>query len=353
MKVAILLCLLCTVYVYAGPVNLTPENFDSVVDGTKNVFVKFFAPWCGHCKSMVGAYDETAEAFARESDVVIADVDADAHKDLAGRFGVTGFPTLKFFKKGSTEPEDYNGGREAADIVEYINQQAGSRARIAKAASAVTVLGPENFDSVVLDSTKDVFVEFYAPWCGHCKRLTPIWEKLAGVFKGDSNVVIASLDADAHKDLGSKYGVTGFPTLIYYPKSDKTGERYSGARELTDLVSHINGKAGTNRQDSGRLHATVGRDSNLDELAQKFVANTADRSSIVSEAETRAAAVASENPHASWYPKFMNVIIKKGDDWIAKEQERVKGILDGGNLSVEKVDEFSVRTNILSAFQSQ
>jgi protein disulfide-isomerase-like protein len=302
---------------------------------------------------MVGAYDETAEAFAKDSDVVIADVDADAHKDLASRFGVTGFPTLKFFKKGSTEPEDYNGGREAADIVEWINKQAGTRGRIAKAVSAVTVLGPDNFDSVVLDSTKDAFVEFYAPWCGHCKRLTPIWDKLSGVFKGDSNVVIASLDADAHKDLGSKYGVTGFPTLIYFSKSDKAGDRYSGARELADLVSHVNSKAGTSRQENGRLLPTVGRDSTLDELAQKFVANPADRSSIVTEAESRATAVASENPHASWYSKFMNVIVKKGEDWVAKEQERVKGMLDGGALSVEKVDEFTIRTNILSAFQSQ
>jgi len=302
---------------------------------------------------MVGAYDETAEAFAKESDVVIADVDADAHKDLAGRFGVTGFPTLKYFKKGSIEPEDYNGGREAADIVEFLNKQAGTRARIAKPASAVTVLSPDNFDSFVLDPTKDAFVEFYAPWCGHCKRLTPIWEKLAGAFKGDSNVVVASVDADAHKDLGTKFGVTGFPTLIYFSKTDKSGERYSGARELPDLVSHINSKAGTQRQDNGRLFATVGRDSTLDELAQKFVASTGDRAAITAEAETRAKAVASENPHASWYSKFMGVIVKKGDDWVAKEQERVKGMLDGGNLSVEKVDEFSIRTNILSAFQSQ
>jgi len=51
---------------------------------------------------MVGAYEEVAEAFSKESDVVIADLDADAHKDLASRYGVQGFPTLKFFKKGST-----------------------------------------------------------------------------------------------------------------------------------------------------------------------------------------------------------------------------------------------------------
>jgi len=340
---------LCAVYAIAGPVTLTPENFDSVVDGSKNVFIKFYAPWCGHCKSMVPAYEETAEAFARESDVVIADVDADAHKDLAGRFGVSGFPTLKFFKKGSTEPVDYNGGREAADIIEYINKEAGAKGRISKTPSAVTVLTASNFDSIVLDSTKDVFVEFYAPWCGHCKRLTPIWEKLAGVFKNEKDLVIANLDSDANKDFATKYGVSGYPTLIYFSKTDKVGDRYSGGRELPDLVAHVNSKAGTNRLDNGRLAANIGRDSALDELAQKFKANPSERASILSQAESLAAS--SSNSHAEWYPKFMGVIIKKGDDWVAKEQERVKGILDGGNLSGEKIDEFTIRTNVLSAFQ--
>jgi protein disulfide-isomerase A6 len=299
---------------------------------------------------MVPAYEETAEAFAKESSVVIADVDADAHKDLATRFGVSGFPTLKFFKKGSTDPVDYNGGREASDIIDYINKEAGTRTRLAKPASAVTVLSPDSFDAVVLDSSKDVFVEFYAPWCGHCKRLTPIWEKLSGVFKNEKDIVIANLDADAHKDLATKYGVSGFPTLIYFSKTDKSGDRYSGGRELPDLVSHINSKAGTQRLESGRLAETVGRDSALDELAHKFMtSNPTERSGLVKQAEDLAAQ--SSNKLADWYSKFMNVIIKKGDDWIAKEHERVKGLLDGGNLSGEKVDEFTVRTNVLNAFQ--
>jgi len=345
-----LIVVFCVAFAQGGVLVLTPENFDSVVDGSKHVFVKFFAPWCGHCKSMIPAYEETAEAFSKENDVVIAEVDADAHKDLGSRFGVSGFPTLKFFKKGSTTPDDYNGGREAADIIDYINGQAGTRGRIVKPASAVTVLTPDNFDAIVLDTTKDVFVEFYAPWCGHCKRLTPVWEKLAGAYKTEPGVVVASVDADAHKDLGAKHGVSGFPTLIYFSKSDKTGERYNGARELPDLISHINEKAGTQRLESGYLAETVGREETLDELAKKFVAASAvERAAILASTET--AASASSNPHANWYAKFMSVILKKGDDWIAKEQERVKGILDGGNLSGEKIDEFTVRTNVLNAFQ--
>jgi len=349
MKVAFLLFVLCVVNILAGPVVLTPDNFDSIVDGTKNVFVKFYAPWCGHCQAMEGAYGEVANAFTKESDVVIADLDANEHKDLAGRFGVSGFPTLKFFKKGSTEPVDYNGGREAADIVEFINKESSSKARIAKATSAVVVLTPDNFDSVVLDATKEVFVEFYAPWCGHCKRLTPIWEKLSAVFKNDKDVVIASLDADAHKDLGSRYGVTGFPTLIHFSKADKSGDRYNGGRELPDLVSHVNTKAGTQRLDNGQLSSTVGRDSALDELAHKFWTNPSDREAIFKETEAAIDKTASAN--YQWYSKFMSVIIKKGDAWVETEKARVKGLIDGGNLAADKVDEFIVRTNVLSAFQ--
>jgi len=298
---------------------------------------------------MIPAYEETAEAFAKESEVVIADLDADAHKDLAGKYGVSGFPTLKFFKKGSTTAEDYNGGREANDIIEFINSHAGTRARVHKPASVVTVLTPETFDSVVLDESKDVLVEFYAPWCGHCKRLVPIWEKLALVYRTEPGVVIANLDADRYKDIASKYEVTGFPTLIYYSKTNKKGERYNGGRELADLIAHINKEAGTRRLESGRYDGTVGRVSDLDELAKKFISNVDAREKIATQAEKDAENL--DDPNADWYGKFMRVIIKKGDDWIAKEKARLDGLLEGGAVSGEKIDEFTIRKNVLQAFE--
>lgn len=63
--------------------------------------------------------------------------------------------------------------------MDFLNQKAGTNARIKEAPTAVTVLTDDNFDSIVKDSTKNVLVEFYAPWCGHCKSLAPIYEKLA------------------------------------------------------------------------------------------------------------------------------------------------------------------------------
>lgn len=59
---------------------------------------------CGHCKNLAPAYEEVGKAFENVDNVLIAKVDADSERDLGGRFGVKGFPTLKFFPKGSTDP---------------------------------------------------------------------------------------------------------------------------------------------------------------------------------------------------------------------------------------------------------
>ena len=76
--------------------------------------------------------------------------------------------------------------------------------KVKKTPTFVTVLDEVNFDSIVHDSDKDVLVEFYAPWCGHCKTLAPIYEKVAQSFASDSNCVVANLNADSASALAGK-----------------------------------------------------------------------------------------------------------------------------------------------------
>jgi len=294
-------------------VDLTPENFDDIVDGSKAVFVEFFAPWCGHCKSLAPAYEQVGDTFAKNKNVVVAKVDADKYRDLGARFGVSGFPTLKWFPAGSKTPEDYEGGRDAQDIIEFINRRAGTTGRIAKPASDIVILDSTNFDSIVLDSKKHVLVEFYAPWCGHCKKLAPTWEKLANVFKNDENVVIANIDADKHGDVGGKYGVSGFPTIKFFPKDNKAGVAYEGARELSDFVKFINEKAGTRRTDSGKLDDAAGRVSQLDEIVSKFLSNT-NKAEQIKKAEGIVKSLSGDDAkNAETYLNYMKAIVKKGN----------------------------------------
>jgi len=333
-------------------VDLTPENFDSVVDGSKGAFVEFFAPWCGHCKSLAPAYEVVGDAFSKfKNQVVIAKVDADKHKDLGGRFGVSGFPTLKWFPKGATTPEDYDGGRDTQEIIDFINRKAGTSARVAKAPSDVSILDGTNFDSVVLDEKKHVLVEFYAPWCGHCKKLAPTWEKLASIYKNEENVVIANIDAEKNSAVGGRFGVSGFPTIKFFPQDNKAGVAYEGGRELADFVKYINEKTGAKRTVSGKLEESAGRISHLDEIVSNFL-SSASKDEAIKKAEGVIKTLKGEAvKHGETYLSYMRAIIKKGKDVIETEVARLEKMIEGGNLTPNKVDEFTVRKNILSQFK--
>jgi protein disulfide-isomerase A6 len=330
--------------------DLTPDNFDSLVGQGKPALVEFYAPWCGHCKSLAPEWETLSTAFKKNSEVLIAKVDADKHKDLAGRFGVSGYPTIKWFPKGSTTPQDYTGGRTADDLAAYVNENAGTRVRISSN-SPVTVLTDKNFDSIVLDATKDVFVEFYAPWCGHCKRLAPDYDKFAESFVGEEDVVIAKLDADKYGSVSSKYGVSGYPTLKFFPKGNKEGEAYTGGRTPEDFVSFINSKCGTLRTVGGGYTPEAGKLLILDGLAQQFFAASDKTESLA----RVAAAVPSFTGKEEKLAKFYHAILKKAakeSGAVSAELERTEKILASGSLAPEKQAEFAKRKNILSGLSA-
>lgn len=101
-----------------------------------------------------------------------------------------------------------------------------------------TVVG-KNFDEIVNNNDKDVLIEFYAPWCGHCKSLEPKYTELGEKLIDEPGITIAKMDATAN-DVNKPYEVTGFPTIYFAPKGSKQNpKRYEGGREVKDFIKYL------------------------------------------------------------------------------------------------------------------
>jgi len=360
MKTLSLLVIFCAVLTFAqdpeahleGVHDLTPSNFKEVIDGTKHALVEFYAPWCGHCKSLAAEWGRLGKIVAsssEKSNIVIAKVDANEHSGLGSEYGVQGFPTIKYFKKGSTTAEEYEGGRTAEDFLSFLNTKAGARLSIPKDASDVIDLDGHNFDKIVKDASRDVLVEFYAPWCGHCKRLAPDYEKVATAFKNEDGVVIAKMDADqaGNKAAAAAYDVSGFPTIKWFPKGDKSGQEYSAGRSPEDFVNWINDKVGTHRTVGGLLNEKAGRVETLDSLAAEFL-ESGDQTAALAEIKK----VAAGGADAQLYVNAAEKIIAKGNSYVASERARLQKIIDGRTTTADKLDNMVKRRNVLDAFSA-
>lgn len=139
---SVLLALLGSV----SAVELTKESWDEKTSG-KSVFVKFYAPWCGHCKAMKPAWDKLMKQYDGHASIVVADVDCIGEgKSMCDDVGVEGFPTIKFGDPANLE--DYEGEREFDDLVKFAKENLGPRC------------GPANLDLCDADKKKKKIEEY-------------------------------------------------------------------------------------------------------------------------------------------------------------------------------------------------
>ena len=100
-----------------------------------------------------------------------------------------------------------------------------------------TQISKDNFDSIVMKSDKPVLIDFWAQWCGPCRMLTPVMEKLSGQYNGKA--VIGKINVDEQNELASAFGVRSIPTVVLM-KNGKVVDRAVGVRPYQDYEKMIN-----------------------------------------------------------------------------------------------------------------
>lgn len=209
-------------------------------------FVKFYAPWCGHCQKLAPVWDELAAEYESAKGVSVAKLDCTAAGGICQENDVKGYPTLAYFRNGK-KVETYRGARslkELSDFVKSMREEktdSGDSDKVPEPVkSDVVVLNKDDFESTIKEGV--TFVKFFAPWCGHCKRLSPTWDELAAKYASNKDVKIAKVDCTSddnkNKELCSKEGVNGFPTLNLYKNGEKA-EEFSGQRGLEQLEAFV------------------------------------------------------------------------------------------------------------------
>jgi len=229
-----------------------PENYQQYLDRGFNFVWLFYE--VGTEVSAQATTALSAVAKDHKTDLSFVKLDGVRYVEHAKHFGLSGkTPGLaiedRTTKKNYLYPEDkavttenlkkwvsdFLGGRLSANVK--------SEAEPADNSGPVKVVVGTSFDRIVLDSTKDVLVEFYAPWCGHCKTLAPKYEELGKSFADIESIVIAKVDATAND---TPADISGFPTLILYPANDKSHPvTYNGDRSAEAIGTWLRTSAST------------------------------------------------------------------------------------------------------------
>lgn len=225
-------------------VHLTESSFDSTLQSENSVLVMFYAPWCGHCKNMKPEYEKAAATLKKEKiPGILAAVDVTKETNLAEKFNVRGFPTIKYFRDGAFA-FDTPQLREQSKLVEFMRHpKEPPPAPPPEPAwpdipSEVVHLNEDNFKTQ-LRSKRHALVMFYAPWCGHCKMAKPEFMAAAEKLKDELRMVFAAVDCTQHQALCSSHDVKGYPTFKYFMYYNKGGKDYTGGRKADDFVDFM------------------------------------------------------------------------------------------------------------------
>uniref|UniRef100_A0A4W3I6W3 Protein disulfide isomerase family A, member 6 n=1 Tax=Callorhinchus milii TaxID=7868 RepID=A0A4W3I6W3_CALMI len=234
-------------YSASDVIKLTSINFNVEVIQSDNMWlVLFYIPWNEHCQRMVQEWKKTATAL--KGIVKVGTIDVDKYGSMRCQYGIEKIPVIKIFAANKNMPEEYNGRKTSEAITSGILKsiqflvkkrlKCGSRKKCTGSVNDMFALNDNNFDEHVECSDEIWMVEFYAPWCEHCKSQEPEWENAVSEVKRRTKgkVNLASVDITENNGLASQYGIQEVPIIKIFQK-DQEPVDYDSEKSTSDIIS--------------------------------------------------------------------------------------------------------------------
>lgn len=238
------------------------------------MLLMFYAPWCGYCKNFSPEFRKAANDLHHYG-ITFAKIDT-THPDNAGlktRYGIKSYPTLKILFSGEVDErlssgiQFIRGADDVGNFMKHVKDRKEPPMPEGYELTADGLKGPDTAakaapkkklspggtaepdDSMVIILDDDTFhdhitkhsatmVEFFAPWCGHCKKLAPKYTEAASVLAKHDGIRLAKVDATAHKARADELGVRGYPSVKVFLNGEFY-EDYKQAREAEAIVSYM------------------------------------------------------------------------------------------------------------------
>ena len=227
---------------------LDGSSWAAVLQNPGYTFVKFYAPWCGHCREMQHDWEDVAEHFKENPlpgvSLTVAEVDCTAGMDgsmsICMQESIHGYPTVRLYKDGDLV-EEYQFARTFDRMKTFIEEKLFDLATVEPNSIGVYDLNDLSFQKFIDSQGSGATLVFYhVTWCGHCKALRPVWDELAIDFlmEESEDLKFAEVNCMEALDVCTEEGVEGFPQVYMY-KDGVMEDIFQGERTVEELTSFV------------------------------------------------------------------------------------------------------------------
>ena len=227
---------------------LDGSSWATVLQNPGFTFVKFYAPWCGHCREMQPDWEDLAEHFKENPvpgvSLTVAEVDCTAGMDgsmsICMQESIHGYPTVRLYKDGDLV-EEFHFARTFDRMKAFIEEKLFDLSSVEPNSIGVYSLDDLSFQKFIDSQGSSATLVFYhVSWCGHCKELRPVWDDLVIDFlmEESEDIKFAEVNCMEALDVCTEEGVEGFPQIYMY-KDGVMEDIFQGDRTVEELTNFV------------------------------------------------------------------------------------------------------------------